>query len=80
MSLKTWLAKRLPWTRGQTRETDVLRAKVRQLVLAADPFDAGGEWKRHRVYAQLLTLYPAEKKRRLAWLIEDVLMELDHEA
>ena len=79
MSLKTWLAKRLPWTRGQTRETDILRAAVRTLVLDADQVDASGEYKRHRVYAQLLKRYPTERKRRLAWLIEDVLMELDHD-
>jgi len=57
---------------------DALRAHVHSLTRAVDDLDAGGEYKRHVVYAQLLKAYPHVARRRLAWLIEDVLLDREH--
>lgn len=77
VSLPIWLARLIAWWRSPSSTQVAMRRTVVQLVSIAERLDGGGEYKRHQVYARLLKLYPEESKRLLAWLIEDVLLELE---
>jgi len=49
--------------------------RARVLIAAVEPIHLSGEARRHQVYARLIKEFPAERRRDLAFLIEQVLQE-----
>ena len=62
----------VPEPREQPQDSPLL-ARARVLTAEADRFDAGGEYKRHVVYARLLKEFPGETKRLVSRTIEEAL-------
>ena len=53
-----------------------LKDRALELIIAVDSFqDTSGEYKRHKVYAQLIKEFPAVTHRDLGFLIELILQE-----
>ena len=71
MRLSLWLVPPVP------KPVSLLKHRVTTLVGEWDGrLEAGfGEAKRHGVYAQLMKEFPAEPKRNLSFLIEQVMQE-----
>lgn len=63
----------LPVASPDPQVVDLFRARVQTLTAEVDGWDASGEAKRHRVYAQLIKEFPGKSKREIAFVIEDVL-------
>ena len=58
----------------ETRSKLELRAT--ELVIKIDKlFDAGGEYKRHAVYKQLIEEFPLQEKRTISYMIEKVIKD-----
>ena len=58
------------------KAAEALHNRTKELVTAAHSFkDASGEYKRHRVYAQLIKEFPIVEHRDIGHLIELVLQE-----
>jgi len=76
MKLLDWFYKWVPFNRPSPNEDDPLKARATVLINAAESFDASGEYKRHKVYAQLLKEYPDQKKHDLALIMELIIQDL----
>jgi len=73
--MRLWL-----WLKGlfmTPKSPDPLRDRTRVLTKQADQLAPGtsGEYKRHKVYSQLMKEFPQVEKRRLSLTIEQVLQE-----
>lgn len=77
--MRQWLALVLRrWADWLDPPSDLspLERRALTLVRAADALDAGGEFKRRQVYAQLLKDYPAARRRDVGLAIEVAMQRL----
>lgn len=74
-----WMAKQLGWQEPAAPVSPlfdpVLLAATQQAVDEAERTDAGGEYKRHQVYARLLKRFPALPHWEVAYTIESVIRD-----